>query len=611
MEVNSIVSPDRIRESRNFGRRVLGSGPSQLLMKGPVMKTLSGKNRLWKACGLLARACLCLFVVATTGLFSPASAQVLFDFDSGPIHTSLPLTLSVGGVTAHFSATGQGYSIQDYFGNLFVPIGFSGLFLSPNSIYASDLIIHFDQTLTDFAIAYAPEEYGCDSSATMRVTVYRSGSYVGTNTMIARNPGTWPVDTLSCSFPQGFDSVVVHYDHHPISGCTDWGPIFAADNMVVTPSLTQPPIVTTDSAKGVTATIASLYGTVDANGNDATAMFEWGTTTAYGNLTTPEIVTVAGSPRTIVGDLSKLTPATTYHYRITATSSGGTSTGLDEMFTTASGGDTLHSYTVQGRWNIVSVPVTVVDYTAALLYPTAHSKAFGYQNGYTEQPVLACGAGYWLKFDSTQIVTLSGSLLMLDSIPVQTGWNLIGSLSVPVATASITPDPGGIIASRFWGYSTSYYVADTIQPGQGYWVRVNQPGTLILNPGGAIPGKNHFAAPSSDELPPPPPDELASTLRPEIPGQFGLDQNYPNPFNPSTRFSYALAASAHVTLRVFNVLGQDVATLIDGQEGAGYKSVLFDASHLPGGVYFYRLDAMNLTNPDESFMRVRKMLLLK
>lgn len=201
-----------------------------------LTSTKSPESTIGKCC-LVLPACITVVVVSLMALASPASAQqVLFDFDSAPIHTSLPLTLTTGGITAHFSATGQGFSIQDYFGNNFVPIGFSGLFISPNSIDASDLLIRFDQTLTDFSILYAPEEYGCDSSATMRVTVYMSGTYVGTNTKIASFPGTWPVDTLSCSFRQGFDSVVVHYDRHPSSGCSDWGPIFAADNMLVIPS---------------------------------------------------------------------------------------------------------------------------------------------------------------------------------------------------------------------------------------------------------------------------------------------------------------------------------------------------------------------------------------
>ncbi len=177
-----------------------------------------------------------LIFILLTGLssFTVLAQPVLFDFNNGPIHTSLPVSLTAGGITAHFSSTGQGFSIQDYFGNNFIPIGFSGLFICPNSIYASDLIIRFDQTITDFSILYSPEEYGCDTSATMRVTGYMRGSYVGTNTKVAAVPGTWPVDTLSFNFPKGFDSVVVHYDSHPASGCTDWGPIFAADDMRVT-----------------------------------------------------------------------------------------------------------------------------------------------------------------------------------------------------------------------------------------------------------------------------------------------------------------------------------------------------------------------------------------
>jgi hypothetical protein len=175
-----------------------------------------------------------LIFLMTILFTSNLSAQaVLFDFDNAPLYSSLPIDLTVNGITAHFSATGQGYSIQDNSAPV-VPLGFTGRFIYPNSIYISDLIIRYDQTLTDFSIMYSVQELACDTSATMRVTAYINGSFVGTNTKIASAPGTWPVDTLRCSFPQGFDSVVIHFDSHP-PACQDWGPIFLADNMRVTP----------------------------------------------------------------------------------------------------------------------------------------------------------------------------------------------------------------------------------------------------------------------------------------------------------------------------------------------------------------------------------------
>jgi hypothetical protein len=162
------------------------------------------------------------------------SAQaVLFDFNTAPLYSPFPINLTVGGITAHFSATGQGYSIQNANTMGFTPAGFDGRCIYPSSVFLADLLISFDQTLTNFSIMYACQELGCDDAATMRVTAKMNGTVVGTATKVASNPGTWPVDTLRCSFPQGFNSVVVHYDHRPPS-CGDWGPIFLADNMLVT-----------------------------------------------------------------------------------------------------------------------------------------------------------------------------------------------------------------------------------------------------------------------------------------------------------------------------------------------------------------------------------------
>ncbi len=89
-----------------------------------------------------------------------------------------------------------------------------------------------------------------------------------------------------------------------------------------------------------------------------------------------------------------------------------------------------------------------------------------------------------------------------------------------------------------------------------------------------------------------------------IPSTFALEQNYPNPFNPTTEIKYQIAERSHVILKVFDMLGREVCTLVDEVQEAGYKSVQFDAMGLPSGEYTYRLSA-------GSFSDVKKMLLIK
>jgi hypothetical protein len=95
-------------------------------------------------------------------------------------------------------------------------------------------------------------------------------------------------------------------------------------------------------------------------------------------------------------------------------------------------------------------------------------------------------------------------------------------------------------------------------------------------------------------------DEPAENL----PGNFALRQNYPNPFNPKTVIKYELPVSSHVKLEIFNLMGQTVETLIDGQQPAGYKSITWDGSGVASGIYFYKLSAGGRTF-------TRRMTLLK
>lgn len=90
----------------------------------------------------------------------------------------------------------------------------------------------------------------------------------------------------------------------------------------------------------------------------------------------------------------------------------------------------------------------------------------------------------------------------------------------------------------------------------------------------------------------------------EIHSKYLLFDNYPNPFNPITTIRYALPSAAHVSLKIFDALGKEIAVLVDRHEDAGYKSIQFNGDNIGSGVYFYRLSAGNFT-------QTKKLLLLK
>ena len=97
-----------------------------------------------------------------------------------------------------------------------------------------------------------------------------------------------------------------------------------------------------------------------------------------------------------------------------------------------------------------------------------------------------------------------------------------------------------------------------------------------------------------------------------VPREFVLSQNYPNPFNPNTTINYALPHSCEVTITLYDILGNEVSTLVSENKKAGYYSVEFNASNLSSGIYFYKIEAVDpSTSSGLSFVEVKKMLLLK
>jgi hypothetical protein len=157
------------------------------------------------------------------------------------------------------------------------------------------------------------------------------------------------------------------------------------------------------------------------------------------------------------------------------------------------------NFTVSTGWNIVSVPVLASDMSRGNLFPSAATSAYGFDNGYVASNILENGKGYWLKFDTTQNLQISGSRAASNTIPVESGWNLIGPFDENTPVSGITSSPSGIISSSFFGYNNGYTMATALEYGEGYWVKVDLAGFLNTTSSGEIAKEEVLSEqPSSD-----------------------------------------------------------------------------------------------------------------
>ena len=372
------------------------------------------------------------------------------------------------------------------------------------------------------------------------------------------------------------------------------------------------------------------------------------------------------------------------------------------------------TYNVSKYWNMLSLPIKGNDPRKSILFPTAVLGAYKYMGdaGYAVKDSMFSGFGYWLRFNSDQMVSVSGIPIYADTINVKAGWNLVGSISKPLLPSSVLRI-GTAFQSLFYGYNKGYQVSDTIQPGKGYWIKMSADGQLILDSSASLSqqliglskvtscndkiiitdhsgnqqtlyfgeGSRRESDMSQYELPPKAPNgmfdvrfssnrmlELIEDGKPEefpilissaeypiriswemqspldaalevgtravpltaaggimvgdskeqialrvtglknLPREYSLNQNYPNPFNPLTVIGYELPVSSYVTLKVFDVLGREVAVLVDEQKDPGSYTVSWNASMLASGVYYYRMVA---DAQPSGFMQVRRCVVMK
>ncbi len=284
---------------------------------------------------------------------------------------------------------------------------------------------------------------------------------------------------------------------------------------------------------------------------------------------------------------------------------GGFIPGLGQLSETALTVDV----SVGSGWDMISVPLTVSDSSKTTLFPSAVSNAFAYEGSYVIKSTLAHGIGYWLRFSRPQTLLMTGYLRSRDTLNVSEGWNLIGSISLSVSTTQITSDPPGIVTSQFFGWAGTYQISQMIDPGKAYWVKVSQSGKLILSISVNESNVAGIKITPISELPPAPPEVISNHL--QLPIEYGLSEAYPNPFNPSSTIKYQLPTDSKVSLKVYNLLGQVVQTFVNDIEPAGFKSVEWNASAFASGIYFYKLDAVSISDPSKSFVNVKKIVLMK
>ena len=135
----------------------------------------------------------------------------------------------------------------------------------------------------------------------------------------------------------------------------------------------------------------------------------------------------------------------------------------------------------QSGWNLVGLPLEVEDASYSNLFPESiNGTLYSFGEGYILDSTLVHGEGYWLRFENTGSTTIDGTPINELTISLNEGWNLISGLSEDVSISSVSDPNGIIVPGTLYGYNGGYLGTDLIVPGNGYWIRTNSSGIIIL-----------------------------------------------------------------------------------------------------------------------------------
>jgi hypothetical protein len=396
----------------------------------------------------------------------------------------------------------------------------------------------------------------------------------------------------------------------------------------------QPPptmaTATTSAASSITTTSATLNGTVNPNGSSTKYYFQYGTSINYGSTTHSTNAGGESSNVTVSASISNLTPGTRYHCRLVATNAGGTTNGNDVTFTTtgqppptpaaattsaASSIDTT-SATLNGTVNPNGSSTTYdFQYGTSINYgSTTQSTNAGAESSNVQVTTrissLTPGTTYHYRLVANNVGgTTYGSDTTFITEPVLI-FPLNGAIGIPIPTlvvwdsteSGVSYEVQVAVNASFSScvVDTSDLVSDSLrltdlQGGTTYYWRVKA--TILFS---AIPSPWSQATKFTTS-------GISSVLQNksgEVPSSMILEQNYPNPFNPSTTITFAVPSPGYVNLKVYNILGQEVATLSDGYVPAGNYTVTWNGQNFSSGVYIFRLESNDV-------QLSRKMILMK